>query len=95
MLNQALKLIRIFHDLTQKELAERLEISKSYLSEIESGKKTPSLEIISGYSEQFNIPMSSILFFSESIDDTSRTEQLRKVVSGKVLAMLDFIAAKS
>lgn len=95
MLNQALRLIRIFHDLTQKELAEHLEISKSYLSEIESGKKTPSLEIISGYSEQFNIPMSSIMFFSESMDDSSRTEQFRKVVSGKILAILDFIAAKS
>jgi len=95
VLNKALRLIRVFHELTQKELAEQLSISKSYLSEIESGKKKPTLEIINGYSEQFNIPMSSIMFFSESMEDKSTAEKLRKVLSGKVLAILDFIAAKS
>lgn len=95
MLNKALRLIRVFHELTQKELAERLAISKSYLSEIESGKKKPTLEIINGYSEQFNIPVSSIMFFSESMENKSKAEKLRKVVSGKVLAILDFIAARS
>lgn len=95
MLNKALRLIRVFHDLTQKDLAKKLQISKSYLSEIESGKKKPTLEIINGYSEQFDIPVSSIMFFSESMDSKERTEKLRGFVSGKVIAILDFIAAKA
>lgn len=39
MINRALKTIRLYHNLKQSELADNLCISKSYLSEIESGKK--------------------------------------------------------
>jgi transcriptional regulator with XRE-family HTH domain len=95
VLNEALRLIRIFHDLTQKDLANKLQISKSYLSEIESGKKKPTLEIITKYSEQFDIPLSSIMFFSESMDSGDNAEKLRGFVSKKVIAILDFIAEKA
>ena len=50
MLAQALRLIRVFHDVKQNELAARLGISKSHLSEIESGRKQPRLELIERYS---------------------------------------------
>jgi transcriptional regulator with XRE-family HTH domain len=95
VLNKALRLIRIFHDLTQKDLANKLQISKSYLSELESGKKNPTLEIITKYSEQFDIPLSSIMFFSESMDSGDNAEKLRGFVSKKVIAILDFIAEKA
>ena len=38
MLNQALRLIRTYHDFSQTELCAELGVSNSYLSEIESGK---------------------------------------------------------
>ena len=38
-----LKLTRIVRGIKAKDLADRLGISRSYLSEIESSKKTPSL----------------------------------------------------
>ncbi|MEH2233834.1 MAG: helix-turn-helix transcriptional regulator [Nostoc sp.] len=95
MLSEALRLIRVFHDLTQKELAEKLGISKSYLSEIESGKKTPTLELLNRYSEFFDIPASSIMFFSESLNKDIKTEKLRTFVSSKILAILNFIAERS
>jgi transcriptional regulator with XRE-family HTH domain len=97
MLSEALRLIRVFHDLSQKKLSEKLEISKSYISEIESGKKVPTLELLNRYSELFNIPISSIMFFSESIDskENRKIERLRDTVSSKILLMLNFIAEKS
>ncbi|MEH2382054.1 MAG: helix-turn-helix transcriptional regulator [Nostoc sp.] len=95
MLSEALRLIRVFYDLTQKELAEKLGISKSYLSEIESGKKTPTLELLNRYSEFFDIPASSIMFFSESLNKDIKTEKLRAFVSSKILAILNFIAERS
>ena len=45
MLNEALRLIRIFHDMTQKDLAARLKIVPSYLCEIEAGKKEPTMHL--------------------------------------------------
>ncbi|MEY4589380.1 MAG: hypothetical protein RL497_1456, partial [Pseudomonadota bacterium] len=46
MINKALKTIRQYHKVQQAELAEQLCISKSYLSEIESGKKPVSFDFL-------------------------------------------------
>jgi len=95
MLNDALRLIRVFHDVSQKDMAARLQIAPSYLSEIEKGKKETTLSILKKYSEEFAIPMSSILFFSEHMEDGVAAGRLRTAISGKVLKLLDFIAARS
>lgn len=47
MLNEALRLIRVYHDLTQTQLCNQIGISNSHLSEIEKGKKQPSLDLLS------------------------------------------------
>ena len=69
MIHEALRLIRVFHDLKQNELAEKLKISKSYLSEIENGIKKPSLDLIEKYSSVFKTKPSVILFFSEDLTE--------------------------
>jgi len=87
--------MRIFHDMTQRELAEKLEISKSHLSEIESGKKKTTLLVLERYAAVFGIPVSSILFFSESLNSDVQVEKSRTIVSSKILALLNFIAERS
>ena len=94
MLNEALRLIRVYHDFKQKDLADRLGISNSYLSEIETGNKTPTLEIIEKYAEVFKMPSSSILFFSEHLNAGEKSNTVRKQVSQKVLKILNWIAEK-
>ncbi|RTL89274.1 MAG: XRE family transcriptional regulator [Hyphomicrobiales bacterium] len=97
MLSEALRLIRVFHDLKQNELADRLGVSKSYISEVESGKKQPTIEIINKYASEFSIPASSILFFSEQLESGEGTKaaNARKYIADKVLKMLNFIDEKS
>ena len=95
MLHEALKTMRVFHDLTQTELAEKLGISKSYLSEIESNKKTVSLHLLEMYSSIFNVPLSSILFFSENMNSNNPEAEARALVSSKILALMRFIAERS
>ena len=95
MLHKALKLIRVFHNLSQKELSEKLEISKSYLSQIESGKKRPTLVLLESYSKIFDIPVSSIMFFSENINKKVRTDNFRVFISSKILALMNFIYERS
>lgn len=41
MLNEALRLLRVFNDRKATDLAKELGISAAYLSEIETGKKLP------------------------------------------------------
>lgn len=68
MLGEALRLIRVFHDYKTGELAKTLKISPSYISEIESGKKTPSMETLNKYAEYFETSVSTIMFFAEDLD---------------------------
>lgn len=94
MQHEALRLVRVFHDMNQTALAERLGISKSYLSELESGKKSPTLELLQKYAETFGMPLSSLLFFVENVNFPSRSDRVRSAIAGKALKMLQWIAAK-
>ncbi len=46
---------------TQVELAETLGIDRSYLSEIETGKKDPGLRILKAIADGFEITLSQLL----------------------------------
>ena len=95
MLHEALRLIRVFHDLKQFELAERLNISKSHISEIENGNKTPSFELIQKYSDEFKMPVSAILFFAEELPNAKLGGKVRNKVASKVLDILSFIEKRA
>lgn len=68
MTNEALRLFRVFHDLRLYQMADILGISPSYLSEIEKGRKNPSLRLIEKYAKVFHTTPSTILSFSEKLD---------------------------
>jgi len=92
MMHRALRLLRTYHDLKQGELAECLGISGSYLSEIEGGTKTPSLDLLQKYAGVFRIPVSSILLFSESIvKGQKRPKKLQVIAADKILRLLEYL----
>lgn len=53
--------LRRKHKWTQVELAERLGIDRSYLSEIETGKKDPSLRVLKALADGFELSLSQFL----------------------------------
>ena len=57
----ALRGLRIKEDITQKELAERLDISQNMISEMESGKRPITPKMAKRISEKFNVPYKSFL----------------------------------
>ncbi len=93
MLSEALRLVREFHNMSQTKLAEKLGISNSYLSEIESGKRGSniSVELLEKYSQVFSIPVSTLLLFSEDIDPSRPSEKIRKSAADKVLRILGWL----
>lgn len=95
MLNEALRLIRVYHDISQTKLCSELGISNSYLSEIESAKKTPSLDLLNKYSERFGIPVSSLLFFSENLNKPKVTDKLRNGAARKIVTILQWVEQRN
>lgn len=96
MIYRALKTIRQFHGLTQAELALKLDMSKSYLSEIESGKKSVGYDLLEKYSELFDVPVSSLVFFSENLEEADTIpEKFRSVVADKILNIMEWVVLKN
>jgi len=72
-----LKALRKFNRMTQEELANKLQMSRAYLCEIENGKKKPTLELIYKYAKVFGIKPHFILQFAE---DKNKTPKLTKFI---------------
>ena len=65
-LGNVLKLLRIAREMSTKELAKKMNVSSTYISEIESNNKNPSLEMLTKYSEALDVKKSTILYFDEA-----------------------------
>lgn len=90
MVHTALKLTRQFHRMKQADLAKKLEISPSYLSEIENGSKTISVDLLYKYSAIFDVPVDTFLRFSETSTDV---DPRRRERAEKLLAFLQWVAS--
>jgi len=95
MFGQALKLLRRYQGLNQTALAKKLDVSRSYISELENGNKTPSLDLLNRYANIFNIPVSSLVFFAEALEDkenlSGRLDKAKGVIARKVIALLTIL----
>lgn len=90
MVHNALKLTRQFHRMKQAELAKKLDISPSYLSEIERGGKTISVDLLFKYAAVFDVPVDTFLRFAEP--STNRDPQ-RKERGQRLLTFLQWVAS--
>ena len=90
MIHRALRLLRVYHNLKQKDLAVKLEISASHLSEIEKGTKGVSVEMLEKYSEVFRLPVSSIALFAEATTNPGQHAELGKFPD-KALHLLEWL----
>lgn len=95
MLNEALRLVRVYHDMSKAELARELGFSRSFVTELEGGKKKVTLDTLERYSEYFAIPVSSLMLFAERTGDADFSERARTFVADKALKMLDWVSTIS
>ena len=91
-MGEALRLLRIFNGYKSAELAELLEISQSYVSELENNKKQPTMEILDRYAKVFEMKKSTLFLFAESLETEKNKldEKQRVAVAGmKLLKILE------
>jgi transcriptional regulator with XRE-family HTH domain len=89
MIDQALKLARLYWGYSQEEMALRSGIAQSYISEIETGKKKPTLDMIEQYSAALNLRPWQLLLFSDQVGDEPPLKKGRLMVAGHALALLE------
>jgi transcriptional regulator with XRE-family HTH domain len=61
-----IKQLRSLFDMNQQALAEKSGLSRSYLSEVETGKKQPSMDSLEAIARCFNLRLSQFLWLSEN-----------------------------
>mgnify|MGYP000294427872 FL=1 len=67
-MGEALRLLRIFNGYKSAELAKKLKLSQSYVSELENGKKQPTMEVLDKYAKVFEMKKSTLMLFAESLE---------------------------
>lgn len=68
ILAQRIKKLRISLDLTQREFARKAGCTAATLSAYENGSKSPSLEIVKGIAETFNVSIDWLCGLSDKKD---------------------------
>ena len=76
--SEKLLALRKANDLTQEQLAEKLDVSRQSISKWESGQAVPDLEKIVALSAIFNVTTDYLLKSSEIDDLSVKTELLEK-----------------
>ena len=89
LVNDALRLVRLYWGYSQSELANKLDVSQSLISEIESKNKNVTIDILSKYSISLNIKMSQLLFFAEELVDEKIDRRGKLFVADKVIRLLE------
>ena len=67
----AIKLCRTQKNMNQAELAKLADISVSYLSLLERGKRDPNLSTVESIAAALNIPFSILMFLAAEKDELS------------------------
>ena len=75
-LGNVLKLLRIAKEMSIKDLATQMSVSSTYISEVESNNKKPSLDMLTKYSETLGVNKSTIMYFDEEGEKMGYNYQL-------------------
>ncbi len=79
ILGKRIKALRIKNNLTQAELAEKVNIASKHQSCIETGKNFPSAELIEKYADVFNIDACEFFSISPFKIQESRQDIIREI----------------
>jgi transcriptional regulator with XRE-family HTH domain len=85
-INRMLKLLRNIEGVSAKELAGELGFSPAYISELETGKKAPTLRVLNAYGQYFGIRPATLLDIQEEALEGSNAELVVLLLEGKAEA---------
>ena len=89
MIGDTLKKTRNIYGYKASQLCKLLDISPSYLSEIENNKKQPSLELLQKFADVFGIKLSSLILLSESYEEAILKGKGTALIRSMMLSLIN------
>ena len=93
MICETLRKLRNIYGFKASEMSTKLGISSSYLSEIENGKKQPSLELLEKYSRIFDIKLSSLILISETYEEAEATGKGTVMIRNMMMHLINSMSS--
>lgn len=91
LIGKRIKSKRQVKNITQEKLADDLSFSTFYISKIENGKATPTLETIALISKYLEVDLAYLITGSSKLEKEYYTEKLDNIVSKASSKQLDLI----
>lgn len=81
--------LRYNYELTQKDLAKKIDTTQQTISEIERGAKLPDVALLCRISDFFNVSIDDILYNSKVIPNSKQIKITQKVSSELLFLLKD------
>lgn len=88
-----IQLLRTAEGTSQLELADKLRVSRTYLSQIENNRKQPSLAFLRDVAKVFKVPLVLLLTIEDDFD-SNLFDELKKILSNILTAKISVISKK-
>ena len=89
IINDALRLLRLYCGFSQSALASKLDVAQSLVSDVENGRKNVTMDLLEAYSNATGVRMSQLLFFAEEIEGQPVGRRGHLIVADSVLKLLE------
>lgn len=89
MIGDVLKQTRKIYGYKASEMSSMLNISPSYLSEIENNKKSPSLSLLQKYADIYGIKLSSLILLSENMEEAKKRGRASEFIRNMMLNLIE------
>lgn len=87
-MGETLKRIRCIFGYDVKQIAEKLGTSQAYISDIENGKREPTLDILQALADIYGIKRSSIMLMAETAEEAKNNGKLQQVIRKAMLMVI-------
>ena len=74
-LSEALRLLRVYSDISQGDMAVNLKFQNNVISQIENGRREITIKTLEKYAEFFKIQVKDITFFAEQIKNNKNIKK--------------------
>lgn len=90
-IGRRIRAFRLKNNLTQAQLAESLDVSTNFISEVETGKKNISIDTLCRLCQQYQLSADFILFGKESSADSFLLGRLTSLSNRDILTVIEYL----